>query len=545
MPDQNDLIPACIIYGKPAPWLLPSLRSPLLSYAVLRARCPCAVPGWPKSVFDGEDGKDARRLAARIGFFSQSHCRLDRGGGTDGGRVNGIKRQQPAPNNLLGKQVVQKDSRLYLATRSSGFNPQRVTIYRVTQVNGTQLQVDDGRYNGFTQTDRVIPLENALEYFTQEIRAHPQNAFGYVARGKVLAWQGEFDRALADFNEAIRLTPDDPWNFAHRGAVWNIKHEYDKAIADYGETLRLNPKDYEACVGRGDAWLQKSELDKAIADYDLAIKLVKKDPKPRDLRGRAFFFKNETDKAIADFTDAIQLKPEFADAFRERGNVYAYKADFDKAIFNYDHAIRLNPKDANAYLLRGNVLVERKELDKAIADYKLAIELDPKYAFSYYARGRAWSIKNEYDKAIDDFNQAIALMGDLAVAFRDRGNAWNMKGEYSKAHADLRHSMELYPTDPLTHTIAARISATCPVEQYRSAKLAVSAGKSACELTEWKDPTTIDVLAAAYAESNDFDSAVKWQSKAIELQTDEKIKAEYSSRLKLYQAKKPYREPSR
>ena len=53
------------------------------------------------------------------------------------------------------------------------------------------------------------------------------------------------------------------------------------------------------------------------------------------------------------------------------------------------------------------------------------------------------------------------------------------------------------------------------------------------------------MLAAAYAESNDFDSAVKWQSKAIELQSDEKTRDTYRSRLKLYQEKKPYREPSR
>jgi hypothetical protein len=35
---------------------------------------------------------------------------------------------------------------------------------------------------------------------------------------------------------------------------------------------------------------------------------------------------------------------------------------------------------------------------------------------------------------------------------------------------------------------------------------------------------------------------VKWQSKAIELDKDEAAKDEHRSRLKLYQAKKPYRE---
>ena len=53
----------------------------------------------------------------------------------------------------------------------------------------------------------------------------------------------------------------------------------------------------------------------------------------------------------------------------------------------------------------------------------------------------------------------------------------------------------------------------------------------------------LDTLAAAYAEAGDFDSAVKWETKAIELESDAHEKAEYAERLKLYRDKKPYRDP--
>ena len=52
----------------------------------------------------------------------------------------------------------------------------------------------------------------------------------------------------------------------------------------------------------------------------------------------------------------------------------------------------------------------------------------------------------------------------------------------------------------------------------------------------------LDTLAAAYAESGDFDSAAKWQAKAIELESDEKEKADFQARLQLYKDKKPFRE---
>ncbi len=52
----------------------------------------------------------------------------------------------------------------------------------------------------------------------------------------------------------------------------------------------------------------------------------------------------------------------------------------------------------------------------------------------------------------------------------------------------------------------------------------------------------LDNLAAAFAELGDFASAVKWQSKAIEMLNDDKTKDDYRTRLELYERKKPYHE---
>ena len=51
----------------------------------------------------------------------------------------------------------------------------------------------------------------------------------------------------------------------------------------------------------------------------------------------------------------------------------------------------------------------------------------------------------------------------------------------------------------------------------------------------------IDTLAAASAETGDFDSAVRWQTKAIEAIIDDKDRDEFRVRL-VHQQKKPYRQ---
>ena len=63
-----------------------------------------------------------------------------------------------------------------------------------------------------------------------------------------------------------------------------------------------------------------------------------------------------------------------------------------------------------------------------------------------------------------------------------------------------------------------------------------------CELTGWTDPEMLGTLAAAYAEAGDFDAAVKWQTRANALYSEPEKKTDGEARLKLYQARKPYRQ---
>jgi hypothetical protein len=60
--------------------------------------------------------------------------------------------------------------------------------------------------------------------------------------------------------------------------------------------------------------------------------------------------------------------------------------------------------------------------------------------------------------------------------------------------------------------------------------------------TQRKDPDLLDTLAAAYAEAGQFDKAVLAQKEAIGLSADEASKKEFGEHLKLYEARKPYRE---
>jgi len=63
----------------------------------------------------------------------------------------------------------------------------------------------------------------------------------------------------------------------------------------------------------------------------------------------------------------------------------------------------------------------------------------------------------------------------------------------------------------------------------------------ACELDKYRVPADLKALAAAYAESGQFDLAIGWQEKAVQLSSGEE-KAIEEKVLEQYKDKRPYRD---
>jgi len=90
----------------------------------------------------------------------------------------------------------------------------------------------------------------------------------------------------------------------------------------------------------------------------------------------------------------------------------------------------------------------------------------------------------------------------------------------------------------------AWILATSTDDSLRDGKLALEYALKSCELTRYKKPHILSTLASAYAELGDFDKAVEWSQKSVDLAVDNEHdqKDHLEKELKSYQEKKPWRE---
>jgi Flp pilus assembly protein TadD len=152
-----------------------------------------------------------------------------------------------------------------------------------------------------------------------------------------------------------------------------------------------------------------------------------------------------------------------------------------------------------------------------------------------------YSVQKRSGKAVEAYSAILAVQPDVWQALRGRGDAYLNLGKHAEAVADYEKALKLEPNDQGLLNNFAWVLATSPDDALRDGKRAVKLAVEACKAIDYKLAHVISTLAAAYAEIGDFDSAVKWATKAVELADKEQL-ADIKKELESYQAKKPRRE---
>ncbi len=240
-------------------------------------------------------------------------------------------------NPLVGQRVVVKYKRP-LMIGGVAVEPKDYRAYTVEQADGDYLWLASGGIAGWVPKDEVVTLDEAIAFYTDELRINPLAWNAFLYRGFVWDLKHDYDKAIADYSEAIRIYPLWANSFNNRGWSWHKKKAYDRAIADYNEAIRLEPTCVRAIVNRGFARQDKGEYYKALADYDRALKV---DPKYSPAYvARAWLFATCPDRkfrdgklAVASATRACQLSQwKEAPKLAVLAAAYAEAGDFDKAV---------------------------------------------------------------------------------------------------------------------------------------------------------------------------------------------------------------------
>jgi len=286
----------------------------------------------------------------------------------------------------------------------------------------------------------------------------------------------------------------------------------------------------------------QGKFREAAAHYAEALRLWPEYAAAHNGLGAVLYWQGKLDAAAAQYAEALRLNPSDDMAHNNLGLVRSRQGKLAAAATHFAEALRLNPAYADAHANLGVVLFRQGKLEEAATHHALALELNPGSADEHNNLGGVLLRQGKLEAAAAQYTETLRLNPGHEMAHNNLGLVRYRQGKFEEAAAHCAEALRLNPGYAEAYNKQAKIMAACPEAKYRNGKEAVESATHACGLTDWKNPSFLDTLAAAYAEAGDFDAAVTWQTRAIELMGDEREKDDYRSRLVLYQAKKPYRE---
>ena len=194
--------------------------------------------------------------------------------------------------------------------------------------------------------------------------------------------------------------------------------------------------------------------------------------------------------------------------------------------------------DAQDLLQKGDVAGAKRNVDTVI-------QRDPTFWPALYVRAQIYSHQGKYDMALKDCNEALRQDRTVVEAALLRATINGRLGKYAESLKEFDYLVSLHPRNvTLARVLSDRawLRATCPNASFRNGQQAVKDAKAACSIMVWKDEHMIDTLAAAYAETGDFNSAVQYASQALAVKGISPDSAKLFQRhLALFQQHKPIR----
>jgi tetratricopeptide (TPR) repeat protein len=219
--------------------------------------------------------------------------------------------------------------------------------------------------------------------------------------------------------------------------------------------------------------------------------------------------------------------------------------------------------------LLANSLHAQKRVNEALEHYQTALSIQDDYVNKYPDMvdfkselvelrcdlGLAYYDTNRYQRAAEEFRKSIELCKHYEGP--DSTINWN-RARLTRLHAyqGMAHFAGNDPKSAITaieevcrinsecaigHGMMALILASAADDQFRSGERALGEATKACEIGGQQNWWYLSVLAAARAETGDYEAAMRDNRKATELAPDE-AKSYLRNRLSLYQRNLPFRQ---
>ena len=468
-----------------------------------------------------------------------------------------------------------------LSGESKSFANKMIGSIHLEQAQGIAAQLMQG--GGL----RVRQLRSeAIEMLKLAIKSDAElvEAYLLIARLNLLP-EGDAAEVITATTKAIELLADDPQEQSNAYLLRALRQTDDEAqVKDLDAAVKANPSNAEALQARALLRMKNNDVIGAVDDLKV---LLKQDPtnqavaqvaveqlvglgrtedalvllnealeaSPNEglyrLRGIIYRAEGKEDEALADFSKALAMQPKDPISLLQRAEISLGRGDVKSAKRDLGEAIRVEPRVADsvaAVRVRCYIAVEEGRLPDAINDMNLIVQANPEDAFWVLQLASLYVQDKRPAKAIELTSDILKREPKNVSAMRTRADTLLGLGDHAAAIKDYQSALEIGIESPQQKSGVlnnlAWVLATSPKDELRNGERSIKFGTEAAELTDFKEPHILSTLAAGYAEKGDFEQAIKWSTKAVELgrEIEHNQVEQLEEELDSYKASKPWRE---
>lgn len=392
------------------------------------------------------------------------------------------------------------------------------------------------------------------------------------------------DLVLKSSNDILKSKPEDETLLLLRAAIFAQRKQYDKALQEIQQLLFFDENNVRGLELKLEILFRTGKKDEAWTIAQSLIKTMSEDPKTDSVSAWALFDllksmgkKEEAlafAKIVATRSDDDEFKYQIALASDLLGNdkkseaaalaqtllkqdlkesyklgviaILVQAEDYDSALKAYQEGAKKNEKDPEMAQLfvfgEAETLVKQGKKEAALAI------IDPKVE-NPDASNELLKLSISFYRSCKESKKVVAVLDRLIAKNPDEFGYRELLsyalmdiGDYKRVNENFQKLIDLSDNKEQGYNNYSWFLCTYPDEKARNGQKALELAKKAAELSNYKEAYILSTLAAAYAETGNFDEALKWIQKGLDESKSDSIRNNLKKEKESYEAKKPWRE---
>lgn len=348
-------------------------------------------------------------------------------------------------------------------------------------------------------------------------------------------------QALRDFEDAIRLAPEEPSAYRARAFWWLQQQQFEHALDDLEQVYRLNPADTRADAVYRQLLSKLVSENPSVENLGRALKRFSDQPELWFARARAFAAQQQWELARDDLDECLSLRPDWAPAKMLRIDAYQHLKEWELALAEIRSLLASDPHNGQWIAVEIGILMNLRRIEEAESRVDEVIQDDKLTAQDLLRLGKMFIRGGKSEQGQRLLERALQLDAEHVETLRLVGELYYRRKEYRAALMMFRKVVQIAPDDIRVKNGLAWLLATAPEQELRNAAESLQIALEICEASNYQIAAYVHTLAVAYAESGDFQQALRWLNEADALDQDNAL-SNIEEQRKLFEQRIPFRE---